>query len=104
MSGGVEAPHPANAVLIGKKDVNNYVLAIIRLFSEGAEEVIVKARGKNICKAVDAVERVRRMYMKDLIVKDVKIGSEEVEDEGGRKRLVSAMEIVLARAPSEGEG
>lgn len=94
-------PHPANAVLVGRKEVNNYVLAVIRLFSEGAEEVIIRARGKNICKAVDTAERVRNMYMKNIVVKDVKIGSEEIVDEGGRRRTVSTIEIILAKAPEE---
>ena len=99
---GMATPHPANAVLIGKKEINNYVLAVIRLFSEGAEEVIIRARGKNICKAVDTAERVRHMYMKNLVVKDVKTGSEEIVDESGRKRTVSTIEIILAK-PSEEE-
>ena len=98
------APHPTNAVLVGKKEVNNYVLAVLRLFSEGAEEVVIRARGRNICKAVDTAERVKSMYMKNVVVKDVKIGSEDIVDETGKKRRVSTIEIVLARAGEEEGG
>ncbi|MEB3816706.1 MAG: DNA-binding protein Alba [Desulfurococcales archaeon] len=92
----MSAPYQANAVLVGRKDTMNYVLAAIRLFTEGASEVIIKARGKNICKAVDAAERVRST-LKDVEIRDVKIYSEEIEGEEGRKRRVSAIEIVLTR-------
>jgi len=96
----VSAPYQANAVLVGRKDTMNYVLAAIRLFTEGASEVVIKARGRNICKAVDAAERVKAT-LKDVAVRDVKIYSEEVEDDQGRKRRVSAIEIVLARSQGE---
>ncbi len=96
----MSAPYQANAVLVGRKDTMNYVLAAIRLFTEGASEVVIKARGRNICKAVDAAERVKAT-LKDVAVRDVKIYSEEVEDDQGRKRRVSAIEIVLARSQGE---
>ncbi len=90
-------PHPTNAVLIGRKDTKNYVLAVLKLFTEGVEEVVIRARGRNICKAVDTAELVRSTYMKDVKVKDVKIGSEEITDESGRRRRVSTIEIVLVK-------
>ncbi len=90
-------PHQTNVVLIGRKEVMNYVLAAIRLFNEGANEVVIKARGKNICKAVDTVENLRNLFMKNTVIKQVNIYSEELEGPGGKKRRVSAIEIVLAR-------
>ncbi len=97
-------PYQANAVLVGKKPTMNYVLAAIRLFTEGASEVILKARGNNISKAVDVAERIRRVFLKDVVVKDVKIDSEEISDEGGRTRRVPIIEIRLARGPKDNEG
>lgn len=94
-------PHAANAVLIGRKDVTNYVLAIMRLFNEGAEEVVVRARGRNVCKAVDTVESLRNLFMKNVEIAGIRIYSEEVESPDGRKRKVSAIEIVL-RKPRQG--
>ena len=90
-------PYQANAVLVGRKPTMNYVLAAIRLFTEGAGEVILKARGANISKAVDVAERIRRVFLKDVVVKDVRIDSEEVSDQEGRTRRVPIIEIVLAR-------
>jgi len=97
----VVTPHATNVVLVGRKDLMSYVLAIIRLFNEGAEEVVVRARGRNICKAVDVVEHLRNLIMKDVEVKSVDIYSEELETPQGRKKRVSAIEIVLTRKPPE---
>ncbi|MEB3773310.1 MAG: DNA-binding protein Alba [Desulfurococcales archaeon] len=94
-------PHPTNAVLVGRKPVMNYVLAALRLFTqEGVSEVVIRARGRNVCKAVDTVETLRHMFMKDLQVKSINIYSEEVSDESGRKRRVSSIEIVVTRPQS----
>ncbi|MEB3846874.1 MAG: DNA-binding protein Alba [Desulfurococcales archaeon] len=93
-------PQPTNVILVGRKDVMNYVLAAIRLFNDGAGEVVFKARGTNICKAVDAAENLRNLFMKDVIVKKVNIYSEELE-RNGKKRRVSAIEIVLAKPSQE---
>jgi DNA-binding protein len=40
-------------ILIGKKPPMNYVLATLTAFHEGAGEVVIKARGQSISKAVD---------------------------------------------------
>lgn len=90
-------PYQANAVLVGKKPVMNYVLAAIRLFTEGANEVILKARGQNISKAVDAAERIRKTFLKDVIIKDIKIDSENIEAPNGRVKRIPVIEIVLSR-------
>jgi DNA-binding protein len=89
-------PQQTNVVLVGRKDVMNYVLAAIRLFNDGAEEVVIRARGLNICKAVDVAETIRNLFMKDTVVKKVEIYSEELEKDGKKKR-VSAIEITLAK-------
>ncbi|MFH0956927.1 MAG: hypothetical protein V1813_03620 [Candidatus Aenigmatarchaeota archaeon] len=53
--GGIEA----NVVLVGKKPTMNYVLAAVTQFSDGLKDIHIKARGKNICRAVDVAEVVR---------------------------------------------
>lgn len=92
-------PHQTNAILIGRKPVMNYVMAALRLFNnEDLEEVVIKARGRNVCKAVEAVEMLKNLVMKGRVeVKDVKIYSEEVVDEEGKKRRVASIEIVVVR-------
>ena len=59
----------ANAVLIGKKPIMNYVLACITFFHGGAKEVKIKARGKAISRAIDVAEVVRRKFLPDVKVK-----------------------------------
>ncbi len=58
---------------------------------------MIRARGRNVCKAVDTVETLRNMFLKDLKVKSINIYSEEVVDEQGKKRRVSSIEIVVSR-------
>ena len=52
-------PISSNVVLVGKKPVMNYVLATLTLLNQGVPEIIIKARGRAISKAVDTVEIVR---------------------------------------------
>lgn len=87
-----------NIVYIGRKPIMNYVTAIITGFSSsGTSELVVKARGRAISSAVDAVEVARRRFMKNLEVSKITIGTENVTEEDGRLRAVSTMEIVLAK-------
>lgn len=85
------------AIFVGKKSVMNYVLAALLQFDSGAKEIVLKARGKAISKAVDVAEIIKRRLLEDKIeVKDVKIGTELV-GEGEAARNVSIIEIVLAK-------
>jgi DNA-binding protein len=88
----------SNVVLVGKKPVMNYVLACITLFQGNANEVCVKARGRAISRAVDVAEIVRRRFMTDVKVKDIKLDTELVTDqESGASTNVSTLEIILTR-------
>jgi len=85
-----------NVVLVGKKPVMNYVVACVTFFNQGITNVILKARGAAISKAVDVVELLKRAFIKDLIVKNINIGTEVVEREG-RKSNVSIIEISIEK-------
>ena len=85
-----------NAVFIGIKPVMNYVLAVITQFNVGAGEVTLKARGKAISRAVDVSEIVKNRFLQGLVVKNIKIGTEELQTESGPAN-VSTMEIVLGK-------
>lgn len=88
----------SNTVFVGSKPVLNYVLACITLFRGGMEEIVVKARGRAISRAVDVVEVVRNRYMTDVKVKDISIGTEEVPSrEENRMANVSSIEIRLTQ-------
>jgi DNA-binding protein len=89
----------SNSVLIGRKPVMNYVLACITLFHGGANEIMVKARGRAISRAVDVVEVTRRKFLPDLKVKKIGIGTDQLSpfEEGGSPTNVSTIEITLAK-------
>jgi len=86
-----------NTVFIGNKPPMNYVIAVITEFEQGTKEVVLKARGRAISRAVDAAEISRNRFMKDIKISDIQIGTEEVESEDGNKRNVSFMEIKLTK-------
>ncbi|MCX9009735.1 MAG: DNA-binding protein Alba [Candidatus Methanoperedens sp.] len=88
-----------NVVYIGNKPVMNYVLAVVKEFNNGAKEVTVKARGKAISRAVDAVEVSKNRFVTDAKVNDIKIGTERMTSENGESN-VSIIEIVMVKQPS----
>jgi len=94
------ATRAENVVLIGRKPVMNYVVACITFFNSGEKEVTVKARGRAISRTVDTVELLRRSFVKDLEVKSINVGTEEIQREEGGTRNVSTMEITVAKKGS----
>ncbi|VVB74875.1 DNA/RNA-binding protein Alba [uncultured archaeon] len=85
-----------NFIYIGKKGAMAYVLAVVTQFGMGAKEVIIKARGKSISRAVDVAEIVRN---RDNTMKLAGIGiaTEEVVTQDGRPLKVSSIEITLKK-------
>ena len=78
----------------------NYVLAIITgLSSSSKKEITLKARGQAISAAVDVAEITRRRFLKDIKVKKIAIGTEEMPPREGesRARMVSTVEITLCQ-------
>ncbi|MHC1635974.1 MAG: DNA-binding protein Alba [Candidatus Methanospirareceae archaeon] len=84
-----------NVIYIGNKPVMSYVLAVVTQFNNGFDEVVIKARGRAISRAVDTAEVVRNKFMPSVEVKDIKIGTEEIVGEDGNKANVSSIEITL---------
>ncbi len=94
----------ANAVLIGKKPIMNYVLACITFFHGGAQEVSIKARGKSISRAIDVAEVVRHRFLPDVKIKRIGIGTDQFlpQDQDDDNTVhgstnVSTIEITLVR-------
>ena len=86
-------------VFIGKKPVMNYVTACITFFNRGEKYVVIKARGRAICKAVDTVELLRRAFVKNLEIKRIDIGTEELAiNEDNQKSNISSIEITITKA------
>lgn len=86
-----------NIVYIGKKPTMNYVLAVATQFNSGSTTVTIKARGKSISTAVDVAEIVRNRFVQDLTVDDIRISTEVLEGEEGKKSNVSSIEIFLKK-------
>ena len=85
-------------VFVGGKPVMNYVTAVLMQFqTKGASTVVIKSRGKFISRAVDVVEVSRNRFLKDIEVKDIKIGSEEFTNKEGKQVRISTLEITLAK-------
>jgi len=90
-------PPPVNTVLVGKKPVMNYVLAVLQMNSQGINDIVIKARGRSISKAVDTVEILRQRFLKDRVsVKKIEIGSEQLKTQDGRTMRVSTIEIHIS--------
>lgn len=85
-----------NVVFVGKKGVMDYVMAIMAQFSKGTSDVVVKARGHSISRAVDAVEATRNRYLPDMEVTEIKIGTEEMEGKRGDMVNVSWIELFIS--------
>ena len=89
-----------NVVFIGSKPFMNYVTGVVMQFTtKGSSEVVVKARGKFISRAVDVAEVATKRFLKEqaIEIKDISIDSEEFENKEGKKVNVSTIEITLAK-------
>jgi len=88
-----------NSIFIGNKPFMNYVTAVVMQFTtKNAAEIIIKARGKFISRAVDVAEVATKRFLEgQSFVKDIKIDSEEFTNQEGKKVRVSTIEILLGR-------
>jgi archaea-specific DNA-binding protein len=88
-----------NSIFIGNKPFMNYVTSVVMQFTtKNATEVIVKARGKFISRAVDVAEVAAKRFLNGQVdLKDIKIDSEEFENKEGKQVRVSTIEIVLIK-------
>ena len=86
-----------NIVYIGKKPTMNYVLAVVTQFNSGSGEVVIRARGRSISRAVDVAEIVKNRFVPDSKVKDIQIMTEKLPREEGGTANVSAIEIFLTK-------
>jgi DNA-binding protein len=89
-----------NVVFIGSKPFMNYVTGVVMQFtSRNAKEVVVRARGKFISRAVDVAEVTTKRFLKEqsIGVKDIKIDSEEFTNQEGKKINVSTIDITLGK-------
>jgi len=85
-----------NVILVGRKPVMNYVMAATLILQSGGD-LVLRARGRAISRAVDVSQIIINRFAKDYEVKSVSIGTEEMTDQEGRIRSISTIEIVLGK-------
>ena len=95
----VKATGSDNSIFIGGKPFMNYITAVVMQFrTKGAEEVIVKARGKFISRAVDVAEVSSKRFLEGTVeVSEIKVDSEEFKNKEGKDVRVSSIEIILRK-------
>ena len=86
-----------NIIYIGRKPVMAYCLAVMTALRDDKAEVTLMARGRAISKAVDVAEVVRNQFIADLGIKDISIGTEQMETEEGGTRNISNIAIHMAK-------
>ena len=86
-----------NIIYIGRKPVMAYCLAVMTALRDDKSEVTLMARGRSISKAVDVAEVVRNQFISNLGIKDITIGTEQMETEDGSTRNVSNIAISMAK-------
>ena len=74
-----------------------YCLAVMTALKDNKAQVTLMARGRAISKAVDVAEVVRNQFISDLTIKDISIGTEQMETEEGGTRNISKIAITMAK-------
>mgnify|MGYP001012688659 CR=1 FL=1 len=87
-----------NIVFVGSKPVMNYVLAVVtQLNKKETDNVVIKARGRAISRAVDVAEIVRHKFVNDVNVQKITTSTETITRDDNSNANVSAIEITLKR-------
>ncbi len=88
-----------NSIYVGNKPFMNYVTGVVMQFTtKGAQEVIIKARGKFISRAVDIAEVSSKRFLEGQVEpKSIAINSEDFQNKEGKQVRVSTIEIVLGK-------
>ena len=86
-------------VLVGSKDFIQYIKSVEHLMKrKGKKKVTLKARGKNMGKAIDLAEASKNKFLADLklSLENIKTDTEKFEKDG-EERSVSCISIELVR-------
>jgi DNA-binding protein len=86
-----------SVVYVGSKPLMSYITACVTQLNRNPEEVIIKARGRAISRAVDVAEVLRNRFMPDLKIRNIAISTEQVKTAEGNTANVSAIEVTLIR-------
>ncbi len=86
-----------NTIFIGSKETMNYVMAPLTQFNSGSDEVVIKARGRAISKAVDVAEITKNRFLEGSKITDIKTETEKLDNEEGGTTNVSSIEITMEK-------
>ena len=84
-----------NTVYIGKRPTMNYVMATMVILNKGVS-CTIKARGQSISHAVDVAEILIKKFFPSAKYQDIRLNTEQFNNENGRISNVSCMEIVIS--------
>ncbi len=88
---------PHNVIYIGTKPIMSYVAATLTQLSI-LPMITIKARGKRITQAVDVSQMiVKRMNTVGYVISDVRISSDSLLSQDGKKRNVSTLELDITK-------
>ncbi|MEM2100232.1 MAG: DNA-binding protein Alba [Thermoproteota archaeon] len=93
-------PRPSSpfVVFVGKKPPPVYAVAALMQLTSGQNEVVIKARGKAISKAVDVVEILKRRFLgTQMILKRIQTGTETFQTPDNRQRFITTIEITVSK-------
>lgn len=87
-----------NIIFIGAKPPMCYVVAVLTEFKKN-REVIIKARGRTIGKAVETAEIVRKKFFTNVELIEIKIDTEHMMDNKTLRPIdIPSIEIYLERS------
>lgn len=94
-----QTPGNEHTIFVGTKTFMAYVTAVVMQFTTlGASEIVIKARGKFIAKAVDVAEVAMKRFLENKIKVDkILIDSEDFINKEGRQVRVSTIEIYMSK-------
>jgi DNA-binding protein len=85
-----------NIIFVGNKAPMNYVIAVLTEFKKNSE-VIIKARGRSISKAVETALLVKKKFLTNAEIIEIKVDLENIIDDKTQKPMdIPAIEIILA--------
>ncbi|MFO8109287.1 MAG: DNA-binding protein Alba [Thermoplasmata archaeon] len=85
-----------NTVYIGRKETMAYVLAVVTLFNKGTQNVVIKARGRSISKAVDVAEITKNRFIEKATISDIVTDTEKIDEKDSDRTVnVSSIEITM---------
>lgn len=89
-------------IFIGNKPPMRYVTAMITAINrDGADSLVLKARGRSISRAVDVSEIAKNRFITDLETTSIEIGTEQLPAMDGGTRGVSTIAIKVTRTSDE---